>query len=385
MAVEAIGANMTLESLDIRALQYPNQSMVEPLLLRLGAHPCLRELIMRCPDEPPSRRDHIDALTYFLRASRTLEHISLGSFRFSNRLSKDILEPIVEAVQWNKSLTKLTIDDCEFDLESTILLHDILKPKNGKITIRELHLTGMSNNHFQQRAIGTVVTSILSPKHVDDDNGSKKDEIIKLDVLSMDEGLDGNLQSVFEILGNKATSIQLRCFRYTSGWLDLAGCEALAVCLPKLIYLEEVTIHNGVDRALAGSPLFNDRLLRALKQNGSLQDVQISLRDQFFGLLGLRSTSLFTGNDLRRVQLYCKRNRRIPSMVVNARLDDDHENGDDRTERCLFPKLFGAAKQAPRTAPTLILMGLLCSATQWGTRMGVTCRRSDLALLVSVK
>jgi hypothetical protein len=343
MAAKALGANVTLESLQI---EIPNDlEMVHLIMLRLGAHPCLRELTLSS-----SRSDlgRVGTVALFLRTTRTLEHLRLDSYRFNKRS----LESILVGIHGNDSLTKLTVDHCEFDSDS-IFFQDLLKPKNGQNTLRELYL--MRNEFCDQFPIGTVVTNILSPKQVDDDNGSKKDEIISLDALTMTGYHDDNMQSIFDILGNKATSIQLRCFRYENWFLEnLTVCDALAACLPKLIHLKELAIPN---HALVRSPVHKVRLLRAMKQNWSLQDVKITTNDG--------DERWFTDNDLYRMKLYSKRNHSIPCLFASARLGDN-----DKTDRCLFPKLFRAAKQAPRFAPNAMLMGLLALGDTVGSQNG---------------
>jgi hypothetical protein len=294
-------------------------------------------LTLWCAGDPPSR-GHVDAVAYFLRTSRTLEYLHLNSYRFN----KDTLEAIIEGIHSNKSLTKLMIANSEFDLESTIQFQKILKPKNGMNTIRELLLGEVT---FDQRPVGSVVSSILSPKQVGNDNGSKKDEIVSLDVLAM-TGPMGNVECIYERLGNKAATIQLRCVLRKGGRLDLAGCDALAACLPKLIYLKELGILDDAAPAL-NSPVHKERLLRALKQNGSLHFLQFAPSWSDF----------LTDRDSRQLQLSMERNQLIPALVANPRLGDDDD--DSKTERCLVPKLFAAAMLAPRTAPNSMLIGLL--------------------------
>jgi hypothetical protein len=366
MVAEALGANMTLKSLCIRT--FPgDHSMVEPVLLRIGTHPCLRELHLCSLGDRRQSLGYVDSLAYFLHTSRTLEHLRLASYGFL----KDTLKPVLEGIHSNELLTRLTIGNCNFDVESTSLFADILKPKIFKNTIRELHFK--NNINFGGRPVGAVVASMLSPKQIDGDDGSKKDEIMALDVLSMTVSpfSIASLAPVFKILGNKAASIQLHCFRYHYGRLDLAGCDALAASLPKLIYLKELSLLNVDARPLNGSQMRRERLLRALKQNWSLQDLQITLRLY----PPVAHAPPFTDDDLRRIKLYCKRNQTIPSLVANARLGDDD---DDKTSRYLFPKLFAAAKQAPSAAPNSMLSGLLALGDTVGRQYGgKRVRRSD--------
>jgi hypothetical protein len=360
LAAKALGAHLTLESLNIQTL-HDDRDMVKPFLLHLGTHPCLRELTLWCAGDPPSL-GHVDAVAYFLRTSRTLVTLFLYEYKFN----KDIFEPILKGIHLSESLTCLRIESCSFDLESTMLFQDILKPKNDDSTIRELLLGEVT---FDQRPLGSVVATILSPKQVDDVNGSKKGEILSLDMLVIRGKPDDDLQSFFEILGDKATSMRLQCVRLNGGRLDLSGCDALAACLPKLIYLSKLAILNVAAPALNGSSVHKKRLLGALKQNWSLLDVQMTTSQS-----EIDERRLFTGNDLWHLHLYIKRNRTIPALVADSTMD-----------RYLFPKLFEAAKQAPRTAPNSILIGLLALGDTVGSQIRGNLLRSNSVMSVSAE
>jgi hypothetical protein len=160
----------------------------------------------------------------------------------------------------------------------------------------------------------------------------------------------------------------------------------MAASLPKLIYLKELSILNVEADVVNRSPTHKERLLLALKQNGSLHCVKITRNNGPQGLYArydrqeLAERTVFTDKDSHRFQLYCKRNHSVPSLVANARLKDD----DDKTDRCLFPKLFKAAKQAPRTAPNSFLIGLLSLGDTVGRHHdGKRARGSDSTVSVS--
>jgi hypothetical protein len=121
-----------------------------------------------------------------------------------------------------------------------------------------------------------------------------------------------------------------------------------------LLYLKQLSIEWPVDG------VSSDILLRTLRQNGSLQDVA-------FGRVFRSYQHVFNQRQSRLAQSYCERNELIPTLVAKPRLDDDDR---DKTDLCLFPNLFTAAKQAPRTAPNLMLIGLLAALDSIGPKSG---------------
>jgi hypothetical protein len=89
-------------------------------------------------------------------------------------------------------------------------------------------------------------------------------------------------------------------------------------------------------------------IMRSLRQNGSLYKFAI------FPSWWFREIELY------QMRLYCQRNQSIPVMVANPLLGHgDDQDSSGKTDPSLFPKLFAAAKQSRRTAPTSLLVGLL--------------------------
>ena len=87
---EAVGENQSLERLEIKI---GSVDFIEPVLLRLGSHPRLRELRLQWfhYDQRPS---HMEALACALRSSNTLELLELGGCAFN----KDKVEHLLEGI-----------------------------------------------------------------------------------------------------------------------------------------------------------------------------------------------------------------------------------------------------------------------------------------------
>jgi hypothetical protein len=336
---EALGENQTLERLEIQ------DDFVEPVLLHLGSHPRLRELKLHwSEDERPS---HVDALVYFLCSSTTLELLDLCGYQFD----KNLFEPLLESIRSSRSLTKLTLRTCKFDEESTLLFEQILEPKEGLTCIRELSI-GL-NIKFHELSTGNMAVNILAPNQVSDD-GSKPGKITSLDLLDMRGSNNADLTLVCDALGANPTAIQLQFLRF--GNINTTGCDALIRSLPKLLYLKQLSVESVVPG------VSSENLLCALRENGSLLGADI-------GPVQYTERPLFNERESRLVQSYCKRNEVIPTLVAKPRLCHDGDN-DDRTDLGLFPTLFAAAKQAPRTAPNHVLIGLLAARDSIGPSGG---------------
>jgi hypothetical protein len=123
----ALGENQTLEHMEI------DMRFSAPVLLCLGSHPRLRELILRWSEnERPSH--NMEALACFLHSSKTLELLYLCNYKFSKRL----IGPLMDGIQSSTSMTKLGLESCEFDKESKLSFQHILQPKKDSTRIREL-------------------------------------------------------------------------------------------------------------------------------------------------------------------------------------------------------------------------------------------------------
>ena len=329
MAAALVG-NQTLERLQI------GTDFAEPVLLRMGSH--LRLLLLSLTCSEYERHSYMDALACFLRSSQTLKVLDLCRYKFN----KDLFQPLLEGIRSSPSLTILSWRSCKFDEESTALFQHILEPKKDSSCIRELRF-GRCNT-FYRLSTGTMVVNILAPSQAGE-NGSKAGKITSLDCLDMSGSHNDDFAAVCDALGSNPTGIHLR--RLCCGGIDTVGYDALIRCLPKLLFLKQLSIDFVVDRVSWKN------LLPALRQNGSLEKVAV------------RQNCYFLGPPLFREQSYCKRNQAIPPMVAKPWLD---AQAGSATDLCLFPALFAAAKQAPRTAPTVMLSGLLNAGGSVGAK-----------------
>lgn len=95
----------------------------------------------------------------------------------------------------------------------------------------------------------------------------------------------------------------------------------------------------------------------AMRQNGSLHSVISPTSGVQRGC--------WTEIQRRRIHVYCTRNEVVPDLVAHPSLGNDKRNL-TTADLSLFPTLFRVAKQAPRTAPNSMLIGLLAAGDAIG-------------------
>jgi hypothetical protein len=93
--------------------------------------------------------------------------------------------------------------------------------------------------------------------------------------------------------------------------------------------------------------------LRALRKNGSLHEVSLDPESK-------RDPPFFSAPDLLKIQSICNRNRCTRGMLQKPAWDSDSTMSNNTYAPIqLVPSLFRAVGQAPRTAVSYILAGLL--------------------------
>lgn len=327
LLAEAFGANRSLESL--RLDTGSNPAVVASILLRLDSLHCLRELSLWLSRDFVYRNEgmsKLNELAYFLHSTRSLEHLELWDYVFE----KECMNSLVEGLQANQSLVELSILECSFTWEASVAFHSFMQMGETTSSIREMRFSGCFNMFDDSEGhcpFGDTLASMLIMPDKNQDTGLGIGP--SLQVLDLSGGML-NVNEFLYTLAANADRIRLPCLR-VDGSMDNDDWEFFIECLPKLVHLTELdiyTVNQDVD-----SRSFVDTLLR----NGSLQHVVLALNRENF----------LNEAESRIVQSYCKRNEVIPILVG------------DKMDLSLLPTLFQSAKQAPRTAPNAILMGLL--------------------------
>jgi hypothetical protein len=266
----------------------------------------------------------------------------------------------VEGLHSTTSLAKLSLSGCKFDSEATSVFVGFMKQPKGtiKMSIRVLVIS-RAFHMFANTTMGKVAASILTMPETQGDTTRLCSTIgSSLQVLELDRA------SVFcdfvgfcDAFGASASQIRLPCLRSES--ILYSDLTTLNRCLPELVYLRELDIHDvdETDGAIDPSGALN--FVRALRQNGSLFQVTIPV-------LHREGVPYLNESESLRVETYCKRNRALPTLLAKP-LIGSHNNGDhEKTDLSLFPTLFDSAKQALRTAPNAMLIGLLAAGDSIG-------------------
>ena len=151
----------------------------------------------------------------------------------------------------------------------------------------------------------------------------------------------------WDALVANASRIRVPCFLLQyDGHATHADWEALIRCLPELVYLKELDI------PLAYPYISSRDFVDALRSNGTLQRVAIATN---------KDADFFDEAESHQIESYCKRNEAIPILLAK-------HGDDDKTDLSPLPMLFQSAKQAPRTAPNAMLLGLLAAGDAIGSR-----------------
>ena len=338
LVAEAIGANQSLESLKFES--YSDSEFVESVLVRLGLHPRLRELKLECGDNASITQIH--ALAKFLGSTTMIEHLELNHYVFD----EESMEHLVDGLHSNQSLTKLALIRCKLNLLATNMFRTFMQSCETRSSIRELRIGDSRNETFQDSCTGPVLVSMLTTP---DENQGMVGSSIGSSLQFLE--LEINSTGFCDAFADAASRIRLPCLRIHNSF-PVAYWDRLIRCLPRLVYLNTLKISNMNEDVVRHS------FVGALRNNGSLQHVAIHSMET------TRVEHIYDEAVLCLIQTICKRNEMIPKLVAEA-----------MTSQFLLPMLFQSAKQALRTAPNAMLVGLLTAGNTIGPTQHSTSRR----------
>ena len=231
---EAFGANQTLENL---SFQYCSETdMGEYILLRLGAHPRLRELKMEYHGNDSSVAE-IHALASFLGFTTSLEHLGIGYYEFD----KECMGHLVEGLHSNQSLTKLSVYSCIFNLEAFDVFRNFIQLDGTRSSIRELRIDEGDDYMSEGQLNGAMLASLLTMP--DENHGTASSIASSLQILDLGYYF-ADFAGFWPAFEGDASRIRLTCLRLGRCFIETqAACDALIRCLPKLVYLKELDFH----------------------------------------------------------------------------------------------------------------------------------------------
>jgi hypothetical protein len=342
----ALWGNKSLEHVallptDARSTRYQFDSVYHGIISHLGLHPCLRSLRIRVGDRTDSRAP-VEALATLLRLTSSLETLDVSGVLFSIYG----MQSFVNGLRSNHTLSKLILVEYKVPRNSIAFCEYLQTKQVQPSNLQELQYDGNidslagamvleqnGNLNQQQNSIG----SALQVLHLQSQNEDPLRSAGPHDIASF-----------LHLYGAKASMIHLKMLSIER--LCKKSCKALLQCAPHLVHLRSLKISCIKLEAQE----LTHQLVKAFKQNGSLHNVSVPAtfhhehRKYFMGRSRLRN--------------YCARNQKIPMLLVLPQQSDQFCSISSTAEKWLTPTLFLAARQASRTAPNMMLLGLHCLA-----------------------
>jgi hypothetical protein len=310
--VDALNAVQTLEELEL----YEDQQTVDFILTQIGPRHRLRTLDVTCSSQ---------GLSKLLRTTTVLQELNVIRQVFQ----EEEMTLLLAALASNHSVTKLHLKACSMygaagSLFSRFVRHDC---NQGSNNIREVNV---SLCNYDCDEANPMLQLVSSP----------------LDVLSIDEPYGQGtswLKQCFEELTSDPTLGKTQCWKV---FIDRSTeIDAMIKYLPTTTTLRKFVV-SGDKLEIARTAKFR----RALRENGSLNSLTVEHR----------AGCSFDDALLVTLQRYCQRNQALPELLISP-LNSEHSPSSRNL--ILFPSLFCVARQAPRTAPNMLLMGLLAAGS----------------------
>jgi hypothetical protein len=250
---------------------------------------------------------------------------------------------LVNALRSNVSVTLLHLSTCRLDVNASRLFVEFVQtwcnseePHGSRVRELQLEWCSVVDDTNEQRVeerrdIGEMAAAML----VDS----------SLQVLHLD-GTRIDYVTFFALLSAYSARINLPCLKF--GLLLDVEMNALMQYLATCLHLRELVVR------LEPESVHSRLLCRALCQSASLYHVDVC-----YGRYNSYGEPVLTASETRMVESACERNRHVPPMLATT----------DQAGLALFPSLFRAARQAPRTALNNLLIGLLvhlvCISGNW--------------------
>jgi hypothetical protein len=272
-----------------------------------------------------------------LRSKPTLWNLKFYLVRFSAEKMQVLLNCLARREtedDWSPGITKLSLDDCDLDDESTALLTEFMHTEvDGNDSpavfcpLREfclVYTTGPCTGWLTS----SLLVSMLLPSDGRQTIGSRLSSLA-VDLAILDDGF-------LEALSNNAHAIQLDTLRVID--LHVDDCIALKQCVLQLPFLRHLRIAR-VDEPSESSRV----ILHMLRLCHTLHTFVVEEHhcDEETGLL-------FDNIASRFAEACCERNRRLGPL-----LEQDYGSGQpipsDRAGQALYPTLLQAVKQTPKS------------------------------------
>jgi hypothetical protein len=321
IVASALAENRSLVSLRLDAQS--NAEIAPTLLQHLQFHPTLRQLKLHlCLDEASIALS--EAIASLLRSTSLLQQLEHFFYRF-DATHFDTVFTALKRPNSQRSLTKLSLGYCNFDAQATAELIDFVQnvANADSNVLRELCLTGLSDDTFAGSSVGKVAAEMLVDSSL---------EILRIERYAHIEIVD-----FFEDLESVTSRVRLSDLQLDR--LSSTEFAAMVRYLRASANLQHISVDD-----VAEDVQFSSQLLTALRSNGTLR--QFTVRDDDF----------WTQVGAHHIRAGCQRNRCLPELLGTPSRTSDSSARKDWT---LIPTLCVCAQQAPSTAIQNMLIGLL--------------------------
>jgi hypothetical protein len=164
----------------------------------------------------------------------------------------------------------------------------------------------------------------------------------------------------FRALSANAARIRLPVLKL--GLLEQAQVDVLTQYLPTCLHLQKLVVTMTSDARAPCRALYQNASLCRVEVWNGMSLVDTLLDERWYMPFYAMTKSALSAAESQMVQLGCARNQHLAKMLAAPKLED-HENGidgaADLSKLALFPTLFDAARQTPRTTLNNILIGVL--------------------------
>jgi hypothetical protein len=274
---QALRSNHTVQDLKIVRQYVPDEDVSnDPILLQLATHPTsLRTLsLVLCSEPDQLSIGHFQVLATMLESTTTLESFELGNYQFD----RESLRFILDALQVNTSLTKLSFQDCPMSEEATSDLTQFVQEhcnRNGSVLNEVCIKMHSPARIFENSTVENVATNMLIGSRLTrfalregqpDHNQRLMDFELRVNERSDPNTVD--MGAFFTTLTENEPMIQLSDLHLE--YLRPNGADALCNFLSNTTRLQKLVVTH-LERGVHSTPI-----LAALRKNGSLHSVSIT-------------------------------------------------------------------------------------------------------------
>jgi hypothetical protein len=289
----------------------------------------------------------------------SLRHLKLVAFEFSAdkmRAFVDCLLPRENGEHFGASTTKLTLQECAMDYESTLLFVKFMRTKvegdnsPGVFSrLRELCLADPPGPDMPVWSAGCLVVLLL-PYQADDTQQGGGQQTIGSQLSSLSLNVSA-LEGFLHALEDNAPHIRLDSLRLFGFGVDC--CETLKNCVDRMPCLRHLRLVVKNDQASCVRII-----LEMLRESGRLhsivvEDVVVPSHDY----AAEYTVALFDDVGVRLAGAYCLRNQHLAHLLERER-ESAQPAPSDRAGQSLFPTLLQATMQTSKSQISFLLTSL---------------------------